>query len=370
MSGPLCRLYSIFDVIESHKVDLAQEIKQMSGIALQGDVHALAEQLASRYSFSVPVLHENRQYATQQEIQIDVSGDPTSQFMEGNFSDGPTYMSATEVTVSIPFDGDPGLFNVKPATFSMSPPRGYVSDHELKLVFTVRRGGANLKQQYEEAMRSVRNHLGWLSESASQLPSKLEEEAVRVIMQRKLDVDARAAAVDSLGIPVRRQSDEAGAAAPRPSAVTFARQVEVAHKAEQKWDVFVSHASEDKDEIARPLARDLEAAGLAVWFDEKSLQLGDSLRAKIDQGLLHSTFGVVILSRPFFEKHSPQQELNGMAAREVNGTKVILPVWHKISANEVRSYSAILADRLAISTDRGIDAVVKQIVDVVKPRRT
>jgi hypothetical protein len=124
MSGPLFRLYSIFDVIESHKVDLAQEIKQMSGIALQGDVHALAKQLASRYSFSVPVLHENRQYASQQEIQIDVSGDPTSQFMEGNFSDGPTYMSVTEVTVSIPFDGDPRLFNVQPATFSTSPPRG------------------------------------------------------------------------------------------------------------------------------------------------------------------------------------------------------------------------------------------------------
>jgi hypothetical protein len=44
------------------------------------------------------------------------------------------------------------------------------------------------------------------------------------------------------------------------------------------WDVFISHANEDKDDIARPLAEKLKALGLKVWFDEYSLKLGDSLR--------------------------------------------------------------------------------------------
>lgn len=63
-----------------------------------------------------------------------------------------------------------------------------------------------------------------------------------------------------------------------------------------EFDVFISHASEDKAEIARPLAESLARAGLRVWLDEFELQLGDSLREKIDQGLSLSRFGVVVLS--------------------------------------------------------------------------
>ena len=88
------------------------------------------------------------------------------------------------------------------------------------------------------------------------------------------------------------------------------------------WDVFVSHASEDKDAVAEPLVRALVDAGLRVWYDRIELRLGDSLRGKIDEGLAHSRFGIVILSPSFFAKHWPKQELNGLAQREVNGEKV------------------------------------------------
>jgi hypothetical protein len=90
----------------------------------------------------------------------------------------------------------------------------------------------------------------------------------------------------------------------------------------------VSHASEDKDAVAEPLVEALVAADLRVWYDRIELRLGDSLREKIDDGLAHSRFGIVILSPSFFAKHWPKQELNGLAQREVNGEKVILPVWY------------------------------------------
>jgi hypothetical protein len=70
----------------------------------------------------------------------------------------------------------------------------------------------------------------------------------------------------------------------------------------REYDVFISHASEDKDEVVRPLANALKAGGLNVWFDEFELKIGDSLRRKIDKGLANSRFGVVVLSRPFFGK--------------------------------------------------------------------
>jgi len=52
-----------------------------------------------------------------------------------------------------------------------------------------------------------------------------------------------------------------------------------------EYDVFISHASEDKEAVARPLARHLQELGLRVWIDECELTLGDSLRRKIDAGL-------------------------------------------------------------------------------------
>jgi hypothetical protein len=44
---------------------------------------------------------------------------------------------------------------------------------------------------------------------------------------------------------------------------------------------------------------------------------------------------------------------------------VILPVWHNISANEIRNYSATLADRVAVSSSEGIDEVTKQIMQAI-----
>jgi hypothetical protein len=133
-----------------------------------------------------------------------------------------------------------------------------------------------------------------------------------------------------------------------------------------EWDVFVSHASEDKAAVAEPLVRALENAGLRVWYDRIELQLGDSLRQRIDEGLAHSRFGIVVLSPAFFAKHWPQQELNGLAQREVGGEKVILPIWNEIEAEDVRRYSPMLADRVAARWSEGLETVVAQILNAVR----
>ena len=134
-----------------------------------------------------------------------------------------------------------------------------------------------------------------------------------------------------------------------------------------KWEAFISHASEDKDGLARPLAVALEASGVRVWFDEFTLTVGDSLRRSIDRGLAQSQFGIVILSHSFFSKHWPQLELDGLVARETNGTKVILPVWHGIDHAGIAAHSPILADRLAVSSQSGIDNVVYSLLRVIRP---
>lgn len=133
-----------------------------------------------------------------------------------------------------------------------------------------------------------------------------------------------------------------------------------------KFDVFISHASEDKEAVARPLAAELDSLGLRVWLDECQLTIGDSLRRKIDDGLSNSKFGVVILSHDFFAKEWPNKELDALVVREDESSKVILPIWHEITASDIRKYSPLLVSKLAVSTSRGLPIVAKSILEAIK----
>ncbi len=136
---------------------------------------------------------------------------------------------------------------------------------------------------------------------------------------------------------------------------------------EQPYDVFISHASEDKDAVVRPLAQALQTAGLRVWFDEFALRIGDSLRQKIDQGLANSRFGVVVLSQAFFDKGWTNYELDGLVTKAVTGEQVLLPVWHNVSKSEVMSYSPSLADKLARSTaTHTVEEISAEIADLIR----
>ena len=138
--------------------------------------------------------------------------------------------------------------------------------------------------------------------------------------------------------------------------------------AQVTYDAFISHASEDKESVARPLAEKLQELGFSIWYDEFQLKVGDSLRRSIDKGLANSRFGIVVLSPDFFAKNWPQYELDGLVAKETTGgNKVILPLWHKVSKDEVMSYSPSLADKVALNTAMlTIDELAKEFADILK----
>lgn len=135
----------------------------------------------------------------------------------------------------------------------------------------------------------------------------------------------------------------------------------------ETWDVFISHASEDKATVAEPLAAELRARGLKVWLDKTELKIGDSLRRKIDYGLAHSTFGVVILSKSFFAKGWPQYELDGIIGMSVSGDQRMLPIWHEISRDEIAKQSPSLVDKIARNTAISTVAeIADEIAEVVQ----
>lgn len=131
------------------------------------------------------------------------------------------------------------------------------------------------------------------------------------------------------------------------------------------WDVFVSHASEDKESVAKPLADALKKAGLSVWYDEFELKVGDSLRRSIDDGLSKSRHGIVILSPAFFAKEWTQKELDGLVQQEAAGQNRILPIWFGVSADDVRAYSPTLSDRIAANWSDGLSKVLSDILPLV-----
>jgi len=137
---------------------------------------------------------------------------------------------------------------------------------------------------------------------------------------------------------------------------------------DKPYDVFLCHASDDKDEIVRPLASALRDKNLAVWYDEFELKIGDNLRRKIDAGLIRSRFGVVVLSPAFFAKGWRQYELDGLVTMEVRGDRqVILPIWHKVTQSDVMGYSPSLAAKLARrTTEFSVEQIAAEIAEVAK----
>lgn len=135
----------------------------------------------------------------------------------------------------------------------------------------------------------------------------------------------------------------------------------------KEYDVFISHASEDKDDVVRPMANALIAEGLSVWYDEFELRIGDSLRRKIDRGLAKSRVGLVVLSHAFIAKGWTNYELDGIVTRSIDGKQILLPIWHNISKNEVVEFSPSLADKVARSTAmHTIEEIAAEIAELIR----
>ncbi len=165
-------------------------------------------------------------------------------------------------------------------------------------------------------------------------------------------------AAGTTSMPLQRIVENVAAVAPASAAV------------DKAYDVFICHATEDKDAIVRDLAHALRDRGLEVWYDEFELKIGDNLRRKIDAGLTSSRFGVVVLSPSFFAKEWSQYELDGLVVREMAGEQqIILPLWHEISEAEVRAQSPSLAMKLAVRTaELSADEIAGQIAEVIQGR--
>src|SRR5688572_22174801 len=111
---------------------------------------------------------------------------------------------------------------------------------------------------------------------------------------------------------------------------------------ETKWDVFISHASEDKEELVRPLANRLRDLMVRVWYDEFTIKPGDSLSQSIAKGLANCRFGLVVFSEAFIGKPWTDYELMGLVNRFVEEKLRLIPIWHKVGRSEIAALNPAL----------------------------
>ena len=343
----------ITDVVEHVRQSLKRELDDLDSERIRGvSVDDLAAQLVNEFRLNVPILRRDAiQQLPSEEIDIDVSHAQNRIFM----SPGPHYVKGTAVYIAVPFDGDPALFRYPSSSFGV-PVEGEVVDNTIVLTHRAEHPDpATAQRDFDARLGQIDNTLNFLRGKTQEWNERLPQLVRSRIGERRAKLE-RAKGV-TLGYPM---------GLPKSVAPTTASPERV--KAQTKsCDLFLSHASEDKDAIARPLYAALTAAGVSVWFDEAVLELGDSLRRKIDDGLARSRYGVVILSPSFFSKDWPQKELDGLVARETaSGEKAILPIWHEVDQKAVAAYSPTLADRLAGRSTEGVEALVEKILRVLK----
>ncbi len=133
-----------------------------------------------------------------------------------------------------------------------------------------------------------------------------------------------------------------------------------------RWEkprAFISHDSRDKKEIAEPLALQLQKFMYSVWYDDFTLKVGDSLRESIETGLKECPKCILILTPNFLSNEGwSKREYDSIFTRElVEKQRVVLPVWHGVTAEDVYKYSPILADRLAVQWSKGVEEVARKL---------
>jgi hypothetical protein len=123
--------------------------------------------------------------------------------------------------------------------------------------------------------------------------------------------------------------------------------------------------------MAEPIAIGLQRLMCTVWYDEFSLKVGAPLRESIERGIKEATTCILILSPHFFSNNGwTKAEFDSIYTREIiEQDYVILPVWHNVTSSEVYLYSPRLVDRLGISTEKGIDEVVRQLNIAIQSRK-
>jgi hypothetical protein len=122
-------------------------------------------------------------------------------------------------------------------------------------------------------------------------------------------------------------------------------------------DVFLCHAWDDRQGLAKDLHELLVAAGVKVWFSEKDLGLGVPMMRAIDKGLANSRIGFVLVT-PALLARLPKESFADKELSALLAGNQLVPIVHNTTYEALRNVSPLLASRSGLDTEEDSMAVV------------
>lgn len=106
---------------------------------------------------------------------------------------------------------------------------------------------------------------------------------------------------------------------------------------DHRYDLFISHANCDKPYVNK-LVTELKKVTDDIWYDSQCISIGDDQEKKIEEGLKKSEFGVIVISKDFFDREWTNRELNVLISKQFySNKKVILPILLDVTVKEYSS---------------------------------
>jgi len=343
-------------LFDARRRELQKEVENADGEQLSA-FETYSQDLLKKYKIEPLQLNFEVVYVSSREDQIPGESHPRFDFLVDRMK-GKSF-SRQVITYHLPYSGDSELLRCIPNPRVLSAPEVSLTDNEILFdIIDFYSDPDRVKREADQKLDVIKKQSENLSSNVEGYNTTLPSQIEIIIEKRKEQLQKQSNVLGSLGYPVK----------PTENVETEKQQITVAPDpiSEFEWDVFISHASEDKERFVRNLADEL-GKSIRVWYDEFTLKIGDSLRRSIDKGLGQSRYGVVVLSHNFFKKEWPQKELDGLVAMERDGRKVILPIWLDVDAAEITRYSPLLADRVAVKASDGIEEVVAKLLLVLMP---
>ena len=195
-----------YSVEQHQKETMAKDIQEMDGNRLLNTApEDLVRYFADKYRIDVPTLIDESISADQREVQIDVSRDPMRFIRDRS---RPFHIAGTAVEIHVSFAGEAAVFQIRPTTFSLNPPRARVANNVLVLtVEGLDLSPDQVRGEINRTLAQIRESLEHLRASAATLNNELPPLARNAIevRRKKLLSDQHLAA--SLGFPMRERAD-------------------------------------------------------------------------------------------------------------------------------------------------------------------
>jgi hypothetical protein len=206
IGDPLFSRVDWHSVEHGHRERMLAEIDGVAGNRLLNTaVEDLSAYFADKYRIDVPVLDDSGLHADQREVQFDISRDPRRLIRDRS---RPFMVAGTAVDITVPFSGEPKVFQIRPTTYTSMPPQGRISNGHLTLTFQgTDLDPARLRPAIDRSVESIKSYLGHLRTSADALNKRMPEIARERIEQRRKKLLGDQNLVAALGFPLKERAD-------------------------------------------------------------------------------------------------------------------------------------------------------------------